>query len=137
MTGPRATVEEIVDTFDALDFQEITVHNWRTCGRDCTANWDPNDETYICGVVMILDFDFKMGYLIQTVDRSSSLCRYIAVLHRHGRNPDGTFDRSVEVHPFEHKFFDRDFDDTEICKWAVDAIYRMRALPYPVSSSES
>jgi hypothetical protein len=125
-----ATVEEIVGTFNCLDDVEILQHNWRTCGRDCFYNWDVNDETYINGVLMTLDFDYMMGYFIQAVDRTTSECRYIAVLQRHGRSKDGSIDHIYEVAPDGHTFFARDFDEVRICQWAVASIYRMRSEPY-------
>lgn len=125
-----ATVEEIVATFNALDYDEITSHNWGTCGRDCTASWDVNPETYVNGVLMTLDFDFEMGYLIQAVDRTTSRCRYVAILQRHGRRKDGSIDHTFEWAPDTHEFFDKEFDRVQICQWGVASIYRM--LGYPI-----
>lgn len=126
MTSP-ATPEEIVATFNALDYREITAHNWGTCGFNCAANWSVNDDTYINGVLMTLDFDYIMCYFIQVVDRTSSDCRYIAILQRHGRAEDGSIEHEFEVAPDGHTFFARDFDETRICQWGVAAIYRMRS----------
>lgn len=121
-----ATDEQVVATFDALDYHEILDHNWGTCGRDCTANWNVNDETYINGVMMTLDFDYMMGYLIQAVDRTSSNCRYITRLQRHGRRQDGTFDGEWERAPIpEHEFFSKCVRQVDICQWAAVSIYRM------------
>lgn len=128
MTEP-ATPEEIVATFNALSFREIVCHNWGTCGRDCAASWDANDETYINGVMLTLDFDFEMGYLLHTVDRTTSLCRYITVHQRHGPRPDGSIDHEFEVLPFENEFFDRSADYVVICQEAVASIYRMHHQP--------
>lgn len=119
-----ATEEQIVETFDALEYREITAHNWGTCGRDCAANWNVTDETYINGVMMTLDFDYIMGYLIQAVDRTSERCRYIAILHRHGRRKDGTYDNSWDLCPIENEFFDLE-DRVIIYQWAVASIHEM------------
>lgn len=127
MTEP-ATTEEIVATFNALNYDEITLHNW--CGCDSGGKWNVNDETYINGVLMTLDFDYIMGYFIQAVDRKSSDCRYIAILQRHGRAPDGSIDHIYEEAPEGHKFFARGFSEVRICQWAVAAIYRMKSEPY-------
>jgi hypothetical protein len=128
MTAP-ATIEEIVETFNALDFNEIVRHNWGTCGKDCQASWSVNDETYINGVMLTIDFDYMMGYLVQAVDRTDSTCRYIAILQRHGRKPDGSIDYDYEWAPDTHGFFDKEFDRVQICQWAVEAIYRMVGYP--------
>lgn len=127
MTEP-ATTEEIVAIFNALDSNEILRHNWGTCGRECPAEWDIKGS-YINGVMMTLDFDFMMGYLIQAVDRDDSRCRYIAVLQRHGRGPDGSIDHTYEVAPDEHLFFDKEFDRVQIVQWGVASIYRMLGYP--------
>lgn len=123
-----ATIEETVNTFNALNYDEITLHNW--CGCDSGGKWNVNDETYINGVMLTLDFDYMMGYLIQAVDRTSSRCRYITVLQRHGSGPDGSIDHTFEWAPDTHEFFDKEFDRVQICQWAVASIYRMRSEPY-------
>ena len=125
-----ATPEEIVAAFNVLPYQEITKHNWGTCSRNCGFTWGVNDETYINGVLMTLDFDYIMGYFIQAVDRTSSDCRYIAILQRHGRAPDGSIDHVFEEAPEGHTFFAKNFNEVRICQWGVAAIYRMRSLPY-------
>jgi hypothetical protein len=120
-----ATVPEIVACFEALDWREITSHNWGTCGRECDANWNVTDETYINGVMMTLDFDYIMGYLIQAVDRKTGQCTYVAIVMYHGRKPDGTYEHDYISWPGTHKFFDRDLDQVELCQWAVSVIYGM------------
>ena len=119
-----ATEEQIVSCFNAQSNTEILWHNWGTCGWDCDANWNVTDETYINGVVMTLDFDFMMGYLIQVVDRSTSRVRYLTVLQRHGRRADGTFDCDWEACPIEHTFYEV-HDSVIIGQWAVSSIYKM------------
>ena len=120
-------VAEIVACFDALIHTEILWHNWGTCGRDCTADWNVTDETYINGVMMTLDFDFIMGYLVQAVDRTSGQCTYVAIVQYHGRRDDGTFEHDFVSWPGTHTFFDKEdgFDQADVCRWAVGAIYSM------------
>jgi hypothetical protein len=122
-----ATAAEIVQCFDALDGQEILCHNWGTCPRECQARWDVTDETYINGVMMTLDFDYYMGYLIEAVDRTSSQCTYVAVVQYHGRREDGTFEHDFITWPGTHTFFGHDdgFDPVTVKQWAVSVIHGM------------
>jgi len=119
-----ATEEQIVDTFDNLVHTEILWHNWGTCDNDCPANWDVTDDTYINGVMMTLDFDYLMGFLLQVVDRGTGRVRYITRLQRHGRRPDGSFDGAWDICPIEHPFFEVR-DQVLINQWAVSSIYSM------------
>ena len=115
-----ATVPEIVACFDALDSSEILNHNWGTCGRDCPASWDVNDETYINGVILTLDFDYIMGYLVEAVNRTSRTYTYVAIVHYHGRRPDGTFD-----HDFASWDGNTNVEQEVVAQWAVSVIYGM------------
>lgn len=120
-----ATHAEIVECFEALSSREITDHNWGTCIRPCQDQWKVTKETYINGIMMTLDFDYRMGYLIQAVDRTSRQCTYIAIVLYHGRRTDGTFEKDWMVWPGTHTFFGREegFDEADICRWAVGVIY--------------
>jgi hypothetical protein len=123
-----ATTAEIVQCFDALDAQEILSHNWGTClTRECQAKWHVTDETYINGVMMTLDFDYYMGYLVQAVDRTSSQCTYVAVVQFHGRREDGTFDHDFISWPGTHTFFGQEdgYDPVTVTQWAVSVIHGM------------
>lgn len=126
-TANVATVPEIVATFDALEHNEMWGHNWGTCGRDCEAEWDVTDETYINGVMMTLDFDYMMGYLIEAVDRGTGQCTYVAIVQYHGRKSDGTFEHDFAAWEGTHTFFGKEegFSHASVCKWAVDVIYGM------------
>lgn len=126
MSAP-ATIAEIATTFNALSYREITNHNWGTCGWECPAVWAVNGETYINGVLLTIDLDYIMGYLLETVDRTIDRVRYATIVRYHGRRPDGTIDHTIEEFDGSHTFFDRTFDRTVPAKWAVDTIYRMVA----------
>jgi hypothetical protein len=116
-----ATIHEIVDHFGAL---EDLSGNWGT-SRD-NSKWDVTNETYINGVMMELDFDYRMGWLIQAVDRESGWCTYVAVVHYHGRRPDGTFERDFLAYDRGHKFFEApDGFQEDVMVWAVRTILQM------------
>jgi hypothetical protein len=124
-----ATTAEIVACFDQLSATEIRGHNWGTCSKDCPAQWNVTKETYINGVMMTLDYDFHMGYLIECVDRTSSQLTYVAIVQYHGRREDGTFRHDFASWPnpdnAKTEFFDRGFLATDVKHWAVDAIEGM------------
>ncbi len=124
-----ATVPEIVAAFNSLSWREHTDHNWNTCGRDCPerSNWEPTAGTYINGVMLTVDMDYIMGYLIQAVDRESSICTYIAINQYHGRHPETgeiAHDYMVWQGP-SHKFFDSPGHVLAISHWGLDAIQQM------------
>ena len=122
-----ATSAEIVAHFNSLDYREVTVHNWGTCDRDCAASWDVTDETYINGVMLTLDFDFYMGYLIQAVDRTTGQCTYIALATFHGHDANGRIAHDFITWPGTHTFFGKEdgFSEEAVTQWAVQRIYGM------------
>lgn len=116
-----ATVDEIVAHFEAMD-------NWRSINWGTALDnsvWSVTDETYINGVMMELDFDYRMGYLLQAVDKTSGWCTYIAVVFYHGRRRDGTFEKDYMAYSKGHQFFGADeLFQARVMHWAVDAILR-------------
>lgn len=122
-----ATTQEIVDCFDRLELDEIIHHNWRTASPELQPRWDVTEETYLNGVPLILDFDYRMGFLVEAVDRTSGQCTYVAIVHYHGRRPDGTFQRDYCAWQGTHQFFARDdgYEASYLAKWAVDVIHGM------------
>jgi hypothetical protein len=123
-----ATATDIADCFETLDWQEIVGHNWGTCPtRGCQAKWHVTEETYINGVMLTVDLDYHMGYLLEAVDRTSGQCTYVAVVHYHGRRDDGTYERDFMTWPGTHTFFGQDdgYDRVAVSQWALGAIYGM------------
>ena len=117
-----ATIAEIVETFNRLEYREITDHNWGTCGWDCRAVWAVNGETFINGVVMTIDLDLIMGYLLEVVDRSDRTHRYPTVVRYPGRKPDGTIEHTYDEGPSGPWQSFETIDRT--VQWAVASIYR-------------
>lgn len=122
-----ATTQEIVDCFDRLELKDIVAHNWRTAPLDRQGRWDVTEETYLNGVPLILDFDYRMGFLVEAVDRTSGQCTYVAIVHYHGRRHDGTWERDYCTWPGTHQFFGHDdgYSPVTVAKWAVDVIHDM------------
>lgn len=118
-----ATVPEIVAHFNAL---EDHGGNWMTAFDN--SKWDVTTETYINGIMMELDFDYRMGYLIMAVDRETSICTYVAIARYHGRREDGTFECDHQVYGRTHKFFEVEDDlQEDVLVWGVRSILQMVA----------
>lgn len=122
-----ATAQEIVACFDHLELDEIIHHNWGTGPLDQRDHWQVTDETYINGVPLIMDFDYRMGFLIEAVDRPTGQCTYVAVVQYHGRRPDGTFEHDYRAWEGTHRLFDHDdgYNPAAVARWAVTTIHGM------------
>jgi hypothetical protein len=122
-----ATREEVVQCFLAIPYDIQSRENWGT-GLDNSA-WKCNDETYINGVVMTIDADYMMGYLIEVVDHTSGQVNFHAITTFHGRNPaTGEQDHDSEMYSsYCGTFFDRTeaADRVTVCQWAVMVIWEM------------
>lgn len=124
-------VAEIVATFTALPVSEIVGHNWGTCGRDCPHSWEVDDDTYINGVVLTVDGDYWMGYLVEVVARSSGAVTYQAVTTFHGHRADGSIDHDVVTYDVDcGTFFDRTeaADPVVVGTWALPQIFNMAEM---------
>jgi hypothetical protein len=125
-----ATREEVVQCFLHIPYNHLTSYNWGTSppGED-RDEWSCNDESYINGVVMTIDGDYMMGYLIECVDRTSGIVSFHAITTFHGRNPvTGHQDHASNVYePDCGTFFDRTeaAEYVTVCQWAVSRIYGM------------
>jgi hypothetical protein len=125
-----ATREEVVQCFLHIPYDHLTSYNWGTApDRDSREEWECNDETYINGVVMTIDGDYMMGYLIECVDRESGIVTFHAIATFHGRNPvTGKQDHDSHLYePDCGTFFDRTeaADRAKVCCWAVGQIIDM------------
>lgn len=124
-----ATVPEIVNAFNAIPYREVCGHNWGTCGHDCEYRdmWRPTNGTYINGVSLIEDCDYIMCYLVHAVDRETSICTYIAVVHFYGPHPE----TGEQQHDYQVwngptvKFFESPAFQMRIKHWALDAFEQM------------
>lgn len=121
-----ATTLEVLYTFLDIPVRNLVSYNWGTAPTEHRAEWHCNDETYINGVVMTIDFDFMMGYLIEYVDRTTSAIGFMVIVTYHGRDKYGNIEHDfVNYPPACGTFFDRTdaADHWRVSKWAVDQIY--------------
>jgi len=124
-----ATSAEIVACFEAIPHGHVTAYNWGTAGdRDLEAEWHVTAETYINGVVLIVDHDYWMGYLLECVDRTSGVVTFVAVNLYHGRKADGSYEHDyITYEPDCGTFFERTdaADVVTVGHWAISVIHGM------------
>jgi hypothetical protein len=109
-----ATQDQIVHKFLSLNFAEWTATNWGL-HKDRTY-WNVGDDTYINGVPLIVDLDFEMGYLLEIVERKSSVVSYMVIVTGPRGHDSEWYDKEVGT------FFDRDVQVFEVMAWATKKI---------------
>lgn len=128
---PVATRDQIVWHFLellAVRPDDVRACNWGTdIGRP--SMWEiPGTDTYINGVVMEIDLDYYYGYLLELVDRETSVVSYCVVTAFHGALVDDdvlvSWDHDSSVYEGNvGTFFDRSFHTEQACAWAVGQIF--------------
>lgn len=121
-TPDPATRDEIVRTFLAIPVMHRVMFNWGTAmEREDRKAWDiEGTDTYINGVILTIDFDYMMGYLIECVDQTSQVVSYHVIVVY----PGPAFDHdSVMYEPEVGTFFERKVHHEEASEWAVGQIY--------------
>ena len=110
-----ATREDIVRRFLEMDYAEWTTHNW---GLHPDRNyWNVTENTYINGIPLIVDHDYRMGYLLEVVERDTSAVSYLAIVV----TPD---EHDSEWYPFKvGTFFDRTVDVEKVMGWGLMVIH--------------
>lgn len=98
------------------------VHNGSGIG---TSRWDVTDNVYINGVLVTIDGDFEMGYVIEVVERDSSAVEWFTVTTFPRENPDGTWMHACTRYPVDRPqfFFDRTVDHRTVSLWGVEQFY--------------
>jgi len=115
-----ASKTEIVDHLINIPQLDRYNYNWGCHDYDRTF-WNVDDDTYINGILLMIDMDIEHGSLLEIVERSTSVVSYLAVVELlpdyHDAewypNPVGTF-------------FDRNVSQEQACAWAVGKIYGLR-----------
>ena len=104
-----ATLTEVVETFLSSLEAPTDQHDW-----------DVNHDTYINHVPLVIDNDYQRGYLLEVVERSTSVVSYIVVVAFAGPDEAGRWDYDAKWYP-DHAgtFFDRRMADYQIDIWAV------------------
>lgn len=110
-----ATQEQIVNKFLGLKYSEWTQANWGLHkDRDY---WDIGDTgTYINGVPLIIDYDYRMGYLLELVEHESGAVSYLAIVTDPYGHDSAWFDQEAGT------FFSRNVEPVTVMKWAVEVI---------------
>ena len=124
MSDHAATWDQVVRHFLQMKPEDRVFYNWGTAIDNSI--WDVNGETYINGIVLTIDYDYEVGWLIEIVDKTNSVVNYGVIVSwpapdaigRGGRGHDSMiFDKRVGT------FFDRQIDSLEVCEWAVPVIH--------------
>jgi len=109
-----ATREQIVNKFLSLNYWDWTQRNWGCVAQYERDYWNVDDDTYINGVPMTIDFDFLMAYLLEVVERDTSVVSYVLIA------TFGTSEHeSAWFEPTVGTFFDRQVETHEVMLWAV------------------
>jgi hypothetical protein len=126
VTGGVATNAEVVAAFLRIPYANLSPHNWGcAASRDDAALWHVGEGTYINGVMLTVDMDYIMGWLLEVVDRESGALRYLVVVVWHGQRADGTWDHEWRQYAPEcGVFFERTpaADPRAVGCWAVQLI---------------
>jgi hypothetical protein len=109
-----ATQDQIVHKFLSLDYSEWTATNWGL-NRD-RKYWDVDEDTYINGIPLIVDLDLEMGYLLEIVERESSIVSYMVIVTGHHGHDSMWYEGEVGT------FFEREVSVFEVMLWAVKKI---------------
>ena len=109
-----STRERIVRHFLSLKYGEWTSANWGL--HSDRTYWDVDEDTYINGVPLIVDLDFNMGYLLEIVERKSSVVSYIVIVTISGDHDSEWYPENVGT------FFDRNVDVFDAIRWATPQI---------------
>jgi hypothetical protein len=122
-----ATQDQIVWHF--INMRD-TSGNWGTCechGAEC--KWNVDADTYINGIVVTVDGDYYMGYLLEVVERESSVVSYVTIVTFYGPKLDSdgdviSQDHDSMWHPADcGTFFDRKVQIEDAAMWGVRTVY--------------
>ncbi len=109
MTATRA---EIIDTF-------LT-----TPKHPAPDYWDVDGDTYINNVILTLDQDYLMGYMLEIVEGSTSVVSYLVVVTFYGPDDNGNVEHDAEWWPKDvGTFFDRKVDLHTVSLWATTKMF--------------
>mgnify|MGYP001813303584 CR=1 FL=1 len=112
-----ATHEAIVHRFIYVIENYGLKYNWGLTPRELQGLWNVDDDTYINGVPLIIDGDYRSGYLVEVVERGTSQVSYLVVVLTPSGHDSAWFEEDAGT------FFDRNFDHIDLCRWAVDKIH--------------
>jgi len=120
-----ATHEQIVWHFlELMASPERDAGNWGTGYNN--DRWNVSDETYINGIVLYVDLDYKYGWLLEVRERNGGARSYIAIAAFYG--PKTTDDGDFISWQHQSAWWDGDAEDVwydEASAWAVGVIYGM------------
>ena len=125
-----ATPEQIVAHFVEIDdVLEALRYNWNTNDRFTQGPmWDIADtNTYINGILMMIDADSESGFLLECVERDTGVVSYIAIATFSGKcNECGAQAHAWLTYPdYCGVYSDRELESIDAVLWAAAAIDKM------------
>jgi len=96
--------------------------NWGTSLDN--SKWNIDDTTYINGIVLTVDGDYYMGYLLEIVEKAEpSVVSYVGIATFYGPR-DGVQQHAAQWYPGSAgTFFERTIPQDEIAVWGVRTVY--------------
>lgn len=86
--------------------------------------WDVDDDTYINHIHVTVDCDYHMGYLLEIVERDTSVVSFLVVVTFYGPDRLGRWNHDSEWYPDPiGTFFDRSVGLHTVGSWAVEKVY--------------
>ncbi len=115
-----ATQEQIVQHFIAMP--DLS-GNWGTAYDN--SKWSVDDAVYINGIVLTVDGDYYMGYLLEVVEKAEpSVVSYVAIATFYGPKVDGSQEHAAQWYPKDcGSFFERTIPQDAIAEWGVRTVY--------------
>lgn len=120
-----ASATDIVAHLGQIPLSERVNCNWGL--HEDSTFWEVDDDTYINGIVMTIDFDYDISSLLEIVEKSSGVVSYLVVVEFPGFSRD--WDAEWYPNPVG-TFFDRTVDRFEVCAWAVEKIHGLHQSWY-------
>lgn len=87
--------------------------------------WDVDDDTYINGIPLIIDYDYMGGYLLEIFERDSEAVSYVVISINHGFHPEtGEIDHDSNwLDGDAGRIGDRKIDTRDVVTWAAGSIH--------------
>ncbi len=115
-----ATREAIVAHF--ISMRDLS-GNWGTSLDN--RKWNVDEGTYINGIMVTVDGDYYMGYVLEVVERGTGVVSYVTIALFHGPHPQtGVQEHDSQWYPKDAGiFFERTVHQDEIALWGVRTVY--------------
>lgn len=115
-----ASATDIAAHLAEIPMQDRFNYNWGC--SPIPKFWDIDEDTYINGIIMTIDFDLDFGSLLEIVERKSGVVSYLVMLEFSNIEGEPHWDTEWYPNPVG-TFFDRNVSQLEVSRWALDKIH--------------